>query len=322
MNLWNYITQQIPPIDIFRVEFLYIPKSMSFSFPMAILFATSYTLSDLYAKNELTSIFASGVSLFKFTLPLLIISFFLSIGFLFFEDKIVVPTLKQKNELQADLLNTSTSKNNDRIVVLGKEGMRVYKAEYYDDSNKRLHGIYIVQRKDDYSLDYIVRADSALWSNDIWNLFGVKIYKLENGNLIQIYDMSYAFIDEGPETFQRNVTDVTTVNINDAKEYIAHLKRIGVDYNEELSEYYKKFSFPFVVFIVVFLSIGLSGKTRKNVLLMSLVFSLSAAVAFYVMQMVTMLLSQFGYISPVIGAWFPVIIFVVLSIVLLKFART
>ena len=322
MNLWNYITQQIPPMDIFRVEFLYIPKAMSFSIPMAILFATSYTLSDLYAKNELTSIFASGVSLFKFTLPLLIISFFLSIGFLFFEDKIVVPTLKQKNELQADLLNTSTSKNNDRIVVLGKEGMRVYKAEYYDDSNKRLHGIYIVQRKDDYSLDYIVRADSALWSNDIWNLFGVKIYKLENGNLIQIYNMSYAFIDEGPETFQRNVTDVTTVNINDAKEYIAHLKRIGVDYNEELSEYYKKFSFPFVVFIVVFLSIGLSGKTRKNVLLMSLVFSLSAAVAFYVMQMVTMLLSQFGYISPVIGAWFPVIIFVVLSIVLLKFART
>ena len=322
MNLWNYITQQIPPMDIFRVEFLYIPKAMSFSIPMAILFATSYTLSDLYAKNELTSIFASGVSLFKFTLPLLIISFFLSIGFLFFEDKIVVPTLKQKNELQADLLNTSTSKNNDRIVVLGKEGMRVYKAEYYDDSNKRLHGIYIEQRKDDYSLDYIVRADSALWSNDIWNLFGVKIYKLENGNLIQIYDMSYAFIDEGPETFQRNVTDVTTVNINDAKEYIAHLKRIGVDYNEELSEYYKKFSFPFVVFIVVFLSIGLSGKTRKNVLLMSLVFSLSAAVAFYVMQMVTMLLSQFGYISPVIGAWFPVIIFVVLSIVLLKFART
>lgn len=322
MNLWNYITQQIPPFDMFRVSFLYIPKAMSFSIPMAILFATSYTLSDLYAKNELTSIFASGVSLFNFTLPLLIISFLLSIGFLFFEDKIVVPTLKQKNELQADLLNTSTSKNNDRIVVLGKEGMRVYKAEYYDDSNKRLHGIYIVQRNEDLSLDYIVRADSALWSNEIWNLFGVKIYKLEQNNLKQIYDMSYAFIDESPETFQRNITDITTVNIKDAKEYIAHLRRIGVDYNEELSEYYKKFSFPFVVFIVVFLSIGLSGKTRKNVLLMSLVFSLSAAVAFYVMQMVTMLLSQFGYISPVVGAWFPVIVFIVLSIVLLKFART
>ena len=322
MNLWNYITQQVPPSDMFKVEFLYIPKALSFSIPMAILFATSYTLSDLYAKNELTSIFASGVSLFTFTLPLLIISILLSFGFLFFEDKIVVPTLKQKNELQSNLLNTSTSKNNDKIVVLGSEGMRVYKAEYYDDAHKRLHGIYIVQRKDDYSLDYIVRADSALWTNDKWNLFGVKIYKLENRELIQVFDMSNAFIDEGPETFQKNVTDVTTVNIQDAKEYISHLKRIGVDYNEELSEYYKKFSFPFIVFIVVFLSIGLSGKTRKNVLLMSLVFSLSAAVAFYVMQMVTMLLSQFGYISPVMGAWFPVIVFIALSIVLLKFART
>ena len=76
------------------------------------------------------------------------------------------------------------------------------------------------------------------------------------------------------------------------------------------------------MFLVAFLSIGLSGKTRKNVLLMSLVFSLSAAVGFYVLQMVTMLMAQFGYIVPLMGAWFPVIVFTIISIVLLYFART
>ena len=93
-------------------------------------------------------------------------------------------------------------------------------------------------------------------------------------------------------------------------------------YQEELSEYYKKFAFPAVVFIVVFLSIGISGKSRKNVLLISLSLSVAAAVLFYVTQMVTMILAAGGYISPLMGAWFPVFLFIIISIVLLYYART
>ena len=75
-------------------------------------------------------------------------------------------------------------------------------------------------------------------------------------------------------------------------------------------------------FIVVFLSIGLSGKTQKNVLLMSLLSCIGAAVSYYVAQMVTMLLAQFEYISPVMGAWFPVIVYTIISIALLRYTRT
>ena len=72
----------------------------------------------------------------------------------------------------------------------------------------------------------------------------------------------------------------------------------------------------------MFLSIGLSGKSRKNVLLISLSLSVGAAVLFYVMQMITMLLAKFGYISGFAGAWSPVIFFVLLSVVLLRYAKT
>ena len=77
-----------------------------------------------------------------------------------------------------------------------------------------------------------------------------------------------------------------------------------------------------IVFIVVFLSIGLSGRSRKNVLLLSLTASISAAVLFYVTQMLTMILAKFGYITPFAGAWFPVILFIFISIALLRTART
>jgi len=323
-NIFSYSQMGVPFLHVMHVELLFLPKAMSYSIPLSVLFSTSYSLSNLYAKNELTSIFASGVSLFRFTLPILITSFILSIGFIFFDDYVVVPTLLKKEQMQDTLLHGSVNLNNNMIVIRGDSGKRVYRVTFFDNEQKRLHGIYIVQRDENNKLDYIVIADSALWINDKWEVYGAKVYRNDGENLVMSTNnlSKYTFIEEGPEIFRRNVISIQSVSIKDAKVYINHLKRVGLPYNKELSEYYKKFSFPFVVFLVSFLSIGLSGKTRKNVLLMSMAFSLAAAVAFYVIQMITMLMAGNGKISPFMGAWFPVIVFFFLSIVFLRHART
>ena len=311
-------------MDILRVMVLYIPKTLSFSLPLSILFAVSYTLSDLYAKNELTAIFASGVSLFHFTLPLLLLSLFLSLGLFVFEDRIVVPTYAKKNELQDSLLNKTQSLNNDRIVIITKQGEIVYKADYYNDSQQRLSGLFVIFRDENMELRKILRCNNAVWQETYWECSNAMEYVVEGDfmNSFPVTQETMHLLTEPPETFRNNTIDVETVSVTEAKSYIARLRRAGLPVAEATSQYYKKFSFPFIVFIVVFLSIGLSGKTRKNVLLISLVLCIMAAVLFYVSQMVTMLLARFGYVSPFVGAWFPVILFIVLSIVLLKFART
>ena len=127
---------------------------------------------------------------------------------------------------------------------------------------------------------------------------------------------------EPPETFRNNTISVEEVSTKEAKVYIEHLEKAGLPSAEAKSLYYKKFAFPCVVFIVVFLAVGLSGKTRKNVLLISLALSITAVVLFYVMQMITMLMAKFEAIPPLFGAWFPVIFFIFLSAVLLRFAKT
>lgn len=323
MNLWEYIAQHVPGLQILLVMLYYIPKTISFAIPLSVLFATSYIISDLYAKNELTSIFASGVSLIRFTMPLLFFSILMTFGLFAFDNYVVVPTYAKKNQLQQEVLDKELSKNNDRIVVLGDGGNIIYKADYYDDKNVRLYSLIIVKRSDEKKLEKILRADSAYYKNNEWTFVNPTVYICQPDGKMSV-EKGYAdfSIDEPPETFRNNVVNVDTVDVKAAKQYISHLRRTGLPYTEALSQYYKKFSFPFVVFIVVFLSIGLSGKTRKNVLLISLVLSLCAAVLFYVTQMVTMLLAKFGYISPLVGAWFPVILFVGLSILVMKYART
>lgn len=324
MNLWNFISNGVSGAKVFRILMLYVPKCLWYSTPIAILFAVSYTLSDLYANNELVAIFASGISLTRFTFPLLIFAFALSFGMFFFDDAVVVPTYAKKTEEQEAVLKKDRTLNNDKIVVMGENGSIVYKAEFYDDDAKRLTSLFVVIRNEDKTLDSIVRADSASWREDRWVLSGGIQYTFEGGTFSSggIRPETMSRLTEPPETFQNTVVSVETVNAKTAKGYITHLQKAGLPSAEALSLYYKKFSFPFILFIVVFLSIGLSGKTRKNVMLMSLASCISAAVLFYITQMVTMLLAKFEYISPFLGAWFPVFLFVVIAFVVLHFART
>lgn len=324
MNLWNFISNGVPGLKVMRIMALYLPKCFWYATPIAILFAVSYTLSDLYANNELIAIFASGISLTRFTFPLLIFAFGMSFALFFFDDKIVVPTYAKKTAEQEEVLNKDKSLNNDKIVILSENSNICYKAEFYDDEAKRLSSLFIIVRNDDKSLDAIIRADSASWRDNKWILSGAIQYTHKKDSITAGPVTSEVLnrLTEPPETFQNNVISVETVNSATAKVYIDHLQKAGLPFAEPLSLYYKKFSFPFILFIVVFLSVGLSGKTRKNVMLMSLASCISAAVLFYVTQMITMLLAKFGAISPFMGAWFPVFMFVLIAAVVLKYART
>jgi lipopolysaccharide export system permease protein len=321
-NLWRYMAEDVTSTQIGWVMLLYIPKTISFSVPLAILFAVSYIISDFYAKNELTSIFASGVSLIQFVWPLLALSLLLSGGMFFFENYVVVPTYREKMDTQKVLLKQETSYSNDRVVVLADEGRTVYKANFYDDVNRRLYDLYVIYRDSGGNLKAILRTSTASWRDDRWAFSTPWYYIYEDDELKQVPLSEDLVINEPPDTFRSMVISVDEVNAADARRYIEYLRRVGLPYAEAQSQYYEKFSYPLVVFIVVFLSIGLSGKSRKNVLLMSLLMSVSSAVLYYVTQMVTMLLARFEYITPLAGAWFPVILFIIVSIVCIRFART
>ncbi len=322
INIWSYITQAVPVLQILHVSLLYVPKTISFAIPLAILFAASYSLSDLNAKNEMFAIFASGISLIRFTFPLLMFSIIASFGFLYFEDRVVVPSYNKKLLVQDILLQNTENKNNNQVVILLDKGKIVYKADYYDDESKKLHGLTVVLRDDEMKLQKILQATSATWREDTWLYYGETIFEIKDNEIFVTKDISGLEIREKPEVFQSNVVNVEAENIEDSKIYLEHLERTGLPMAESLSIYYKKFSFPFIISIVVFLSIGLSGKTKKNVLLVSLASSLGSAVLFYVTQMLTMLMAKFSVISPLMGAWFPVFLFVGISLVLLRYSKT
>lgn len=326
MNIWKYIFNMVSPAVVGTIMLNFLPKTFTWALPMSVLFASCFMLSSLYSRNELTALFASGVSLIKFSFPLIFLASLLSVGLFFFQDRVVVKTSLKYEELKSAALREQKNKSNDHIVIMSGNGEKIYKAEYYDDDSQRLHKLYVVTRNEKRELASIIYAPLAIWDKDNGHWLaqnGVEYVcdgdALRSGSVNTVDQLA---LTEPPETFRNNTVSVESATVAESRAYIKRLQKAGLPFAESLSQYYNKFAFPFVVLIVAFLSIGISGKSQRNVFVISLTLSLGMAVLFYITQMISMLMAKFGMLPPLMGAWFPVALFIIISIVLLKYSRT
>ncbi|MDR2803232.1 MAG: LptF/LptG family permease [Treponema sp.] len=322
VNLVHYLNYEAPFSEIMRASLYYIPKSFSLALPIALLFASAYTLGDLSARNELTSIITAGIPFWRLTFSLIIIGVMASIFAFFFEDNIVIPTFKEKNIITRRLRHQKQPETNSDIVVKTRGGNRIYSVDYYDSGNQTLNGVSIVERDENGGFILQIRAAAARWNGEYWIFNNAYIYEWEN-RLLRVHELPFVTdYTEEPEIFGRKSVDAADLSARDAALLVKDLQHSGLPYAKAQADYFHRFSFSSVSFIVIILSISMGGRFRKNIMLMSLLTSLSMAVVFYIMEMLSMMMANLGYIKPLIGAWFPVLFFSILGLMLVRRAKT
>jgi len=321
-NLIRYINNEVPVLAILKISFYFIPKCISYAMPISILFAAAYTLGDLYAKNELTVVFSSGIPFWRLCVPLIAIGLASSFFSFFLEDLFVIPSLKIKNELSRLALRLHVSESNSDIVIKANNGNTIYSVDYFDYSRLILNGVIINESND--AGDFILRiwAASADWKNDHWEFKNASIYQYEDG-ILRVKPLGEnTSYNVHPDIFRRNSVIVEELPAMEAKHLINDLRLAGLPYLKETANYYHRFSFSSASLIVMILSVSMGGRFRKNILLMSLFTSLTVAVVYYVAEMLSMTMAGLNYIPPVVGAWFPVLIFLFIGALLIRGAKT
>jgi lipopolysaccharide export system permease protein len=325
-NIAKFINSDARLIDVSKMMLFYLPKCVSYALPIAILFAVSFSLGSMYAKNELIAVLNSGISLYSFTIPLVAIGILLSFSSFFFEDRVVIDSFRIKNETYRKIMKQSVSANNNEITVMSHNGDIVYQVAFYNAAEKSLQGIVVVERDAAGAFVSRINAERAVWENEAWTFQRVRRYywKPDKSSVTDAYLPAYQQpnLDEEPDTFSKSRMSIEEMKIPDAKKYIAQLKRAGFPYNGEEAEYYKRFAFALTPLIVILISITMGGRFKKNILLMSGLASLFIATAYYILQMITMIFAKLGYMNPLAGAWLPFLIFFSCSLFLYRHAKT
>ncbi len=324
-NLWRYLAQEAPLLAVLKVMALYLPTAVSNGLPIALLFAASYSLASLYAGNELTVIFGSGVSLARFTAPLFAAALALCALSFFFDDGVVLRTVKSKNELSRQLLNQKSSLSNPDVTVIARDGAIVYRVQFYDDASMSLSGVTVIERDDKGEPAARTEAATARWDGSRW-VFG-RVRRFERALDGSWNDLSYGSwtserLDERPDAFRSQNRDLNELSASELGVYVSFLRRAGLPFAAAQAERNKRYSFAFTPLVVVLLAGAAGGRFRKNVLLASLLTSLIAATLYYVAQMITMLLAKTGAIDPRLGAWAPLVVFIAAGVLLFRTART
>jgi len=321
-NLVRYLNNEVAIFTILKISLYFVPKSVSYAMPISLLFAAAYTLGDLYAKNELTTVFSSGIPFWRFSVSLIVVGLIASIFSFYLDDLIVIPTLKIKNDLSRRALNRHVTESDSDIVIRADNGRIIYSVDYFDYNKKILNGIIIIERDDEGLFVSQIRAPSAEWKETYWEFRNAVIYKYED-EVLRINPLDdNTFYDEHPDTFRRHSVIVEELNARDAGLLIQDLRSAGLPFSHVQANYYHRYSFAAASLIVMILSISMGGRFRKNILLMSLFTSLSVAVVYYIAEMLSMTLAGLNYIHPFVGAWFPVVIFIIIGIILLRSAKT
>jgi lipopolysaccharide export system permease protein len=324
LNIVQYIQNDVDGAGILRAALLYMPKCLSWALPIAMLFSVSFTLGSFFAHNELIVVYGSGIQLYSFMLPVFAAAALISLGFMVFDDRVVIPSYSAKKQYTRALLRSGDAPagGND-ITILGQGGRYIWNIRYFDAAGLSMAGLTLIERDTEGRFVSRMNAQSASWTGERWRFSGVRRFYRSGDDILDESLATYEDprLDETPDSFKGGSRTIEEMPLKDAALHIDFLKRAGLPRASQETEFYRRFSYALTPLLVSLLSASLAGMFRKNILLMSLLVSLIGATVYYVSQMISVLLAKSESISPFAGAFTPFFLFLFAALALFRLRR-
>lgn len=314
------ISKNIPLPSVIKLLSYQLPEIIVQTFPMAILFATISGMGRLNRENEFTALRMGGISLYRLILPLIILGIVVS-GLTFFINEEVVPWSNHEasNIIRYSILKESMPTIQEDVFFKGPEG-RLFYVKEYDDNNNHLEKIVVYnlpRQKGDYP--EIITADTGQVVGNKWQLEEGIIHRYNsNGNLtleIQFDMMEYILAEDMSNFFgeQRTTSEMSRERL---EKEINLFEKSGINVDSLLVDYHLKLAMPLaaLIFILIGTPLSLGSRDSRSA---GVVFTIVIIFLYYLLLSLARFLGKSSYLSPLIAAWTPNLIFTVFGLVLL-----
>lgn len=325
-HLDQYISHSLSYREIGRLTFLYLPQAICYALGPAALFSTTYVLAMLHANNEMIILSNIGYSFQRIITPILIFGILLT-GFQFiFSEYVAIPALREKGIISRAKLGQQQVLENRNITLQSPEGNYIIYARHYNEDGPRVTSVILVIVDAQNRLQTRIDAASGTFNGNYWVFKDATQYLItEDGSVLQVIRHD-AYHNEAitmePALFRNLTADITTMELEGALRYVQRIKMMNAaQYADYASDLASRVFGNISPLILILISCSTLFTWRKNVLILSILSSLSIAVVFFVMQMLSMIFAKQGLIAPVLGPLAPMGILVIISIIFLVSRR-
>ena len=329
-NLDRFMDNKVPSPVVFRYYVYTLPYFISIGLPMAVLISTVFSLGSMVKRNEWTAMKASGISLYRIALPLVICGVLLSgISFLL-DNKLVAYGNEKRFEIDRDYVKRKSrhklkntlkdifiQKNSSNHISLSKYYLQ--KTVGYDLTMVDLGDLTINERIDAKKISWDL--DSLKWSVSDYSIRQFNEHGLETNVKIGTRD---SLIDLGflPIDIQQQARKPDELDYYRLTERITQLKDNGVDTVKWEVTRYIKISFAFTNLIVILCGIPLVVFKERSSLSFGAGASVFVIFGYYALIKFGQSLGFKGVIEPMFSAWLGNVTFIIAAMILFWRAKT
>lgn len=289
--------------------FLYkLPLLISRVFGFSALFATLFSLGMLARTQEITAMRAGGLSLRRISVPLLLLSFVISI-FAFLWSESVVPIFTSKSQY---IYRTEVRKRQPKALLGARdiwmrgEGSFI-RVDHFDAKKGSLDGVAIYVLNRDFSVRGLIEVPSARWNGTAWEASGGKEWVfLSGGRLTQRRLNRPLPLSETPEDFKLLAREPDEFSFFDLRKQITDLRAKGIDATEYDVDLQVKLALPLISSLLVLLAIPFALRYGPGGgIALSFGLTLLIGFGYWLLLAFSVSLGHSGALPPWVAAWLP-----------------
>lgn len=306
--------------------FFRIPFAVSQFIPVAVLLAVLITFSTLSRHSEIIAMKATGISLYRTSLPVIIITVFICI-FAFFIGEFITPKANDRADMikfiEVQKREAHGTFKQNQIWYRGTNA--IYNFKYFDPDNAVLKGISINNFDKNFCLTKRIDAEWAEWKNGGWIFYNLLITRYVKDGFPVLERLSSQKIDlsEKPDDFKIVQKDADKMGYMELKDYIHKIQSEGYDVSRYLVDMHGKIAFSFVSLILVIIGISFSLKSeRSGGMAMSISIGILTGFSYWIVHAFFLSLGHSGSLPPFLSAWFANIAFSLAALILFLRVKT
>ena len=329
-NIDRFMDNHVPLNIIIKYYIYTLPWFINIGLPMSVLISTVFSFGTIVKDNEWTAMKASGISIYRITIPLILSGIFISACSFFLDNKLVSYGNEKRFEIDRDyvkrksrhktksiLKNVLLQKNISKNIVLEKYFIKDFKG--LNLTLIDLKKSTIVRRID--SKKIIWNKDSLKWKLNDYSIRNFNKSGIEINTIINKKD-SLISLGFEPSEIQQQAKKPDELDYYQLTNLIIRLKGNSIDTIRWEVARYMKISFAFTNLVVVLFGIPLTVFKTKNSLSFGIGTSVLVIFCYYAFIKFGQTLGYNGVLIPLMSAWLGNIIFTICGLLLLLKAKT
>lgn len=284
-----------------------LPLFVLYSFPIAALIATIFTINNMTRNSEVAAAKAGGVSFYRLAAPLMVIGVVLTFGALGLSELVPVAT-----RAKAELWGEKSSKRATRsdFVYRTRDGY-VYSVQRLNLEQGRMGGVTVERAGDEPTTPSLhVTADAATFApdSDRWTLSRGYARLLLGRGVERTFHFQHmipvAFRDP-PEKLLADPKQPEEMSYRELADFIEAIERSGARPLELQVELAQKIALPLATLIIILFAAPMANSAPRGGAAYGVGIALGVTIVYLMLFKVAAAAGSAGAMPPLLAAWLP-----------------